>query len=439
MKPLTRTLNNTKSFRRFGTTATTTYKSQHAIDLENKYGANNYHPIPVVISKGEGIYVYDVDDKRYFDFLSAYSAINQGHCHPKITQSLIEQATKLTLTSRAFHNDSLGEYCEFVSNYFNYPRVLPMNTGVEACYSTLKIARKWGYEIKGIPTNKGRLVFAENNFWGRSFGAISSSTDPDAYTNYGPFMPNFDIVPYNDINALENIFKEKGEYIAAYMCEPIQGEAGVIIPDNDYLKQVRNLCDKYNILWIADEVQTGMGRTGKRLCVDHDFNINKNENNGPDLISLGKALSGGILPVSACIARTNEIMDVLTPGTHGSTYGGNPLACKVAITALNVLKDEKMSENSEKMGNILLKALQEFQREFHFLKTVRGKGLFCAMEIEPNYDINAWNICLKLKDNGLLAKPTHDHIIRLSPPLIINESQLEECLNIIRNTLKSIS
>ena len=414
-------------------------KSQHAIDLENKYGANNYHPIPVVISKGEGIYVYDVDNKKYFDFLSAYSAINQGHCHPKIIKSLIDQSCKLTLTSRAFHNDLLGEYCEFMSNYFNYPRILPMNTGVEACYSALKIARKWGYEIKGIPTNEGRLVFAANNFWGRSFGAISSSTDPDAYTNYGPFMPNFDIIPYNDINALENLFKEKGQYIAAYMCEPIQGEAGVIIPDNNYLKQVRILCNKYNILWIADEVQTGIGRTGKRLCVDHDFNINENENNGPDLISLGKALSGGILPVSATIVRTNEIMNVLKPGTHGSTYGGNPLACKIAITSLNVLKDEGMIQNSHNMGNILLNGLIEFEKEFTLIKTVRGKGLFCAMEIEPNHDINAWNVCMKLKDNGLLAKPTHDNIIRLAPPLIINQQELEECLTIIRNTLKSVS
>eukprot|EP00486_Rosalina_sp_Unknown_P010556 CAMPEP_0201578198 /NCGR_PEP_ID=MMETSP0190_2-20130828/24973_1 /ASSEMBLY_ACC=CAM_ASM_000263 /TAXON_ID=37353 /ORGANISM="Rosalina sp." /LENGTH=314 /DNA_ID=CAMNT_0048011119 /DNA_START=419 /DNA_END=1363 /DNA_ORIENTATION=+ len=314
-----------------------------------------------------------------------------------------------------------------------------MNTGVEACYSTLKIARKWGYEKKGIPTNEGRLVFAAENFWGRSFGAVSSSTDPDAYTNYGPFMPNFDIIPYNDINALENIFKEKGEYIAAYMCEPIQGEAGVIIPDKNYLKQVRALCDKYKVLWIADEVQTGMGRTGKRLCVDHDFNINDKENNGPDLISLGKALSGGLYPVSAAIAKTDEIMDVLTPGTHGSTYGGNPLGCKVAMTALTVLKEEGMCENSEKMGNILLKALQEFEKEFSLVRTVRGRGLFCAMEIEPHDDVNAWNVCMKMKDNGLLAKPTHDDIIRFAPPLIINEQQLEECLTIIRNTLKSVS
>eukprot|EP01083_Nonionella_stella_P201924 738198_1 len=402
-----------------------TSKAKRAMDLESKFGAHNYHPIPVVISRGSGVYVWDVDDKKYFDFLSAYSALNQGHCHPKILETLKSQCDTLTLTSRAFYNDSLGEYCEFMSNYFNYPRILPMNTGVEGCYTTLKIARKWGYHIKNIPPNQGRLVFARENFWGRSFGAISASTDPDAYDGYGPYMPNFDIVPYNDIDALQKLFEEKGEYIAAYMCEPLQGEAGVIIPDKGYLKSVRNLCDNYNILWIADEVQTGMGRTGKRLCVDHDFEINAEKNNGPDLISLGKALSGGVLPVSAAIARTDEIMDVIAPGTHGSTYGGNPLACKVAMTALNVLKDEGMIENSEKMGKVLLKGLDEMRNEFDIVKLVRGKGLFCAMEIVSDGDINAWNVCMKMKDKGLLAKPTHDNIVRLAPPLIINEMQLE--------------
>mmetsp|Transcript_47158 Transcript_47158/g.75560 ORF Transcript_47158/g.75560 Transcript_47158/m.75560 type:complete len:444 (-) Transcript_47158:292-1623(-) len=414
-------------------------KAQTAMDLETKYGAHNYHPIPVVLSRGEGAYVYDVDDQKYYDFLSAYSAVNQGHCHPKIAATLKEQCSKLTLTSRAFYNDSLGEYCQFVSQYFNYPRVLPMNTGVEACYSTLKMARKWGYEIKGIPEDEALIVFPENNFWGRSFGAISASTDPTAYTNFGPFMPGFEWVPYNDAAALEQMLQEKGHLICAFMCEPIQGEAGVLIPDADYLPKVRALCNKYNVLWVADEVQTGLGRTGKRLCVDHHFEINAKQNNGPDIISLGKALSGGVYPVSAAIVRTDEIMDVLTPGTHGSTYGGNPLACKVAMTALTVLEEEGMIENSAKMGEVLLAALQEFKREFEIVEAVRGKGLFCAMEITPNEKLTAWDVCMKLKENGLLAKPTHDHIIRLAPPLILSRAQLDECIEIIRKTLQSVS
>jgi len=340
------------------------------------------------------------------------------------------------LTSRAFHNDALGEYCEFMSSYFNYPRTLPMNTGVEACYSTLKIARKWGYEVKGIPSNEGRLVFAKENFWGRSFGAVSSSTDPDAFTNFGPFMPNFDIAPFNDLGALEAHFKVHGDRIAAFMCEPIQGEAGVNIPDPGYLQSVRALCDQHHILWIADEVQTGMGRTGKRLCVDHDFEINDSVNNGPDLISLGKALSGGVFPVSAAVVRSDAIMDVLTPGTHGSTYGGNPLACKVAMTALTVLSEEGMIENSEKMGWMLLKGLEEIEREFEAVKTVRGKGLFCAMEIEERDGVNAWKVCMAMRELGLLAKPTHQHIVRLSPPLVITEEQISESLEIIRKALK---
>jgi len=406
------------------------------MELEHKYGAHNYHPIPVVISRGQGVHVWDVDDRQYLDFLSAYSAVNQGHCHPKIVEALKSQCDTLTLTSRAFHNDALGEYCEFMSSYFNYPRTLPMNTGVEACYSTLKIARKWGYEVKGIPSNEGRLVFAKENFWGRSFGAVSSSTDPDAFTNFGPFMPNFDIVPFNDLGALEAHFKVHGDRIAAFMCEPIQGEAGVNIPDPGYLQSVRALCDQHHILWIADEVQTGMGRTGKRLCVDHDFEINDSVNNGPDLISLGKALSGGVFPVSAAVVRSDAIMDVLTPGTHGSTYGGNPLACKVAMTALTVLSEEGMIENSEKMGWMLLKGLEEIEREFEAVKTVRGKGLFCAMEIEERDGVNAWKVCMAMRELGLLAKPTHQHIVRLSPPLVITEEQISKSLEIIRKALK---
>jgi len=409
------------------------------MDLEDKYGAHNYHPIPVVIARGKGVDVWDVDGCQYLDFLSAYSAVNQGHCHPKIIGALKSQCDTLTLTSRAFHNDALGEYCEFMSSYFNYPRILPMNTGVEACYSTLKIARKWGYEVKGIPSNEGRLVFAKDNFWGRSFGAISSSTDPDAFTNFGPFMPNFDIVPFNDITALKQIFEAKGDRIAAFMCEPIQGEAGVKIPDPHYLQSVRSLCSQYNILWIADEVQTGLGRTGKRLCVDHDFEINEGNNNGPDLISLGKALSGGVYPVSAAVARTDEIMDVLTPGTHGSTYGGNPLACKVAMSALTVLKEEGMIENSDKMGWMLLKGLQQIERDFEMVRTVRGKGLFCAMEIEPIGEVDAWTVCMAMKDFGLLAKPTRRDTVRLSPPLVITERQIEQSLDIIRKALKMVS
>eukprot|EP00485_Elphidium_margaritaceum_P000751 CAMPEP_0202687608 /NCGR_PEP_ID=MMETSP1385-20130828/3276_1 /ASSEMBLY_ACC=CAM_ASM_000861 /TAXON_ID=933848 /ORGANISM="Elphidium margaritaceum" /LENGTH=456 /DNA_ID=CAMNT_0049342433 /DNA_START=48 /DNA_END=1418 /DNA_ORIENTATION=- len=411
---------------------------QRAVELEKKFGANNYHPIPVVLSRGEGAYVWDVDGRRYFDFLSAYSAVNQGHCHPKIVQTLQEQSKTLTLTSRAFYNDTLGEYCQFVADYFNYPRVLPMNTGVEACYSTLKIARKWGYEVKGIPENQGRLVFAANNFWGRSFGAVSSSTDPVAYNNFGPFLPNMDIVPYDDVQALEQHFAAHADTIAAYMCEPIQGEAGVIIPSETYLQRVRQLCDKYNVLWIADEVQTGLGRTGQRLCVDWQFEINGQKNNGPDLISLGKALSGGVYPVSAALARTDEIMDVLTPGTHGSTYGGNPIACKVAMTALTVLKEEGMIENSRVLGELLLQELQKLAQEFELIECVRGKGLFCAMQIAPNHQVDAWNVCMKLRQNGLLAKPTHDDIIRLSPPLVITEQQIYECVEILRNTLKSL-
>lgn len=345
-----------------------------------------------------------------------------------------KQSNNLTLTSRAFHNNVLGEYCEYVCNFFNYKRLLPMNTGVEACESACKIARKWAYNIKGVPENKAIMVFAANNFWGRSFAAVSASTDPSAFTGYGPFMPGFEIVEYNNISQLESLFAEKHSQIAAFMCEPIQGEAGVIIPDDDYLTAVRALCTKYNILWIADEVQTGLGRCGLRLCIDWHFM----KNNGPDIIALGKALSGGLMPISCVLTKTDEIMDVLTPGTHGSTYGGNPLACKVAMTALQVLDDENMCENSQAMGGILLEGLREIEVEFDMVSNTRGKGLFCAMEIETNekMNANAWDICLGLKNNGLLAKPTHEHIIRLSPPLIINKLQIEESLEIIRTTLK---
>ncbi|ETO02143.1 ornithine aminotransferase [Reticulomyxa filosa] len=418
------------------------------MDLETKFGAHNYHPIPAVISRGKGVYVYDVDNKKYFDFLSAYSAVNQGHCHEKIVNTLIEQSQKLTLTSRAFYNDVLGEYCQFVTNFFKYDRVLPMNTGVEACESSVKIARRWAYEKKGVKSNEAIVIFAENNFWGRSIAAVSASTDPDSYTNYGPFVPNFVKVKYSDIDAMRKAVKQHGgEKIAAVMLEPIQGffgtvtlyvvyvvvgEAGVVIPDKDYLTQVRKLCDEHNILLICDEVQAGLGRCGAMLCGEGVFNVRA------DMITLGKALSGGLYPISAVCGR-DDVIGVLTPGTHGSTYGGNPLACKVAMTALSVLREEKMPQNSTKMGELLLKGLKELKQEFpDIVTTVRGQGLFCAIEIVTNEakNLNAWEVCMLMKDRGLLAKPTHEYIIRLAPPLIINEKEIHQALDIIRSALK---
>lgn len=395
-----------------------------AITLENKYGAHNYHPIPVVIERANGIYMWDTDNHRYFDFLAAYSAVNQGHCHPKIINALTDQARKLTLTSRAFHNTILGEYEQFITNYFGYDKVLPMNTGVEGGETALKLCRRWAYEVKGIAPNKAKILFVEGNFWGRTLAAISSSTDSSSYNNFGPFMPGFEIIPYNDIPALEKALEDKN--VAGIMLEPIQGEAGVIIPDDGYLKKVSEICTKNNVLLIADEVQTGLGRTGKLLACDH-------ENVKPDILILGKALGGGVLPVSAVLCR-DEIMLTIKPGQHGSTFGGNPLACKVAIASLEVIRDEKLSENSANMGEIFRDRLLNIKSPI--IETVRGKGLFNAMVIKPfGENKTAWDVCLALKDNGLLAKQTHDHIIRFAPPLTINEAEINEAADIIERTI----
>ena len=395
--------------------------------LEEKYGAHNYHPLPVVLERGEGVYLYDVDGKKYFDFLSGYSAVNQGHCHPAIIEALQKQASKLTLTSRAFHNNLLGEYEKYITEYFGYDKVLPMNTGVEGGETAIKLARRWGYNVKGIAENKAKIIFAEGNFWGRTLAAISSSTDPSSFKGFGPYMPGFGLVPYNDLVALEEALKEKE--VAAFMVEPIQGEAGVVIPDDGYLKAVRDLCDKYHVLFIADEIQTGLARTGKMLACDH-------ENVKPDILILGKALSGGTLPISAVLAN-NEIMMQIKPGEHGSTYGGNPLACAVAIKSLEVLKTEKMAENAEKMGARLRAGLANLNSPF--ITTIRGKGLLNAIVIKHENPDASWDLCLHLKDLGLLAKPTHGDKIRFAPPLIITEKQIDEAVQIIGAGLKLLS
>ena len=395
--------------------------------LEEQYGAHNYHPLPVVLERGEGVYLYDVDGKKYFDFLSGYSAVNQGHCHPAIIDALQKQASKLTLTSRAFHNNLLGEYEEYITDYFGYDKVLPMNTGVEGGETAIKLARRWGYNVKGIAENKAKIIFAEGNFWGRTLAAISSSTDPSSFKGFGPYMPGFGLVPYNDVVALEEALKDKE--VAAFMVEPIQGEAGVVIPDDGYLKAVRDLCDKYNVLFIADEIQTGLSRTGKMLACDH-------ENVKPDILILGKALSGGTLPISAVLAN-NEIMMQILPGEHGSTYGGNPLACAVAIKSLEVLKSEKMAENAEKMGERLRAGLANLNSPF--ITTIRGKGLLNAIVIKHENPDASWDLCLHLKDLGLLAKPTHGDKIRFAPPLIITEKQIDEAIAIIGAGLKLLS
>ncbi len=401
-----------------------------AIELEDKYGAHNYHPLPVVLEKGEGVHVWDVDGKHYFDFLSAYSAVNQGHCHPKIIKALTDQASKLTLTSRAFYNNILGEYEKYVTEYFGYDKVLPMNTGVEGGETAIKLARRWGYRIKGIAENQAKIIFVEGNFWGRTMSAISSSTDPSSYKDFGPYMPGFSVVAYNDLTALENAFQDKN--VAGFMFEPIQGEAGVVVPDAGYLKGIRELCNKYNVLMIADEVQTGLARTGKMLACDH-------EGVKPDILILGKALSGGVLPVSAVLAA-NEVMLTIKPGEHGSTYGGNPLACKVAIAALEVLKDEKLAENAEELGQLFRSEMQKLVDETPLLNLVRGKGLLNALVVNDDENSKtAWNICLALAENGLLAKPTHGNIIRFAPPLCINREQLLECVQIISKTIKQFS
>ena len=400
--------------------------SEQAIELENKYGAHNYHPLPVVISRGEGVFLWDVEGKKYYDFLAAYSAVNQGHCHPRIIQALIDQASKLTLTSRAFHNDVLGEYEEFMTQLFGFDKLLPMNTGVEGGETALKLARRWGYDVKGVKKHEAKIIFAEGNFWGRTLSAISASTDPTSYTGFGPYMPGFETVPYNDIPALEKAFEDPN--VVAFMVEPIQGEAGVVVPDEGYLKKVSALCKAKNVLFIADEVQTGIARTGKMLACDH-------EGVKPDILILGKALSGGVMPVSAVLAN-DEIMLTIHPGEHGSTYGGNPLACKVAMAAMQVVLDEKLAENAEVLGEIFRREMRKIKSDR--IKLIRGKGLFNAVIIEEKDGISALDVCLKLKENGLLAKPTHGNIIRFAPPLVINEEQLLECCSIIRRTIESL-
>lgn len=397
-----------------------------AIDIENKYGAHNYHPLPVVLSKGKGIKVWDVDGNQYYDFLSAYSAVNQGHCHPRIVSALVGQAEKLQLTSRAFYTDALGEYAEYITSLFGYDKVLPMNTGVEGGETALKLCRKWAYKVKGIEKNKAKILFAEGNFWGRTLAACSSSTDPDCYEDFGPFMPGFEVIPYNDIDSLKNALKD--ENVAGFMVEPIQGEAGVVVPNEGYLKEAYRICRENNVLFIADEVQTGLGRTGKMLCSDY-------ENIKPDILILGKALSGGILPISAVLS-SDEIMLTIEPGQHGSTYGGNPLACRVAQAALEVIKEEELSENAFKLGNMFREEMNSIVQKSDLLDLVRGKGLLNALVINDSpQSSTALDICHNLKNNGLLAKPTHGNIIRFAPPLIIDESELLQCCNIIERTI----
>ncbi|MBK8426261.1 MAG: ornithine--oxo-acid transaminase [Lewinellaceae bacterium] len=402
---------------------TATTLSSELMELEYRYNAHNYHPLPIVIERGQGVHVWDIEGKQYYDFLSAYSAVNQGHCHPRIIRALTEQAQKLTLTSRAFYNNLLGGYAKFITEYFGYERVLPMNTGVEGGETAIKLARKWAYEVKGVPANQAKIIFVEGNFWGRTLAAISSSTDPSSFKNYGPYMPGFEIIPYNDIPALEKALQDPN--VAGFMVEPIQGEAGVFVPDDNYLPEAFKLCRQNNVLFIADEVQTGIARTGKLLCCDH-FGFK------PDILILGKALSGGVLPVSAVLS-SDEVILTIKPGEHGSTFGGNPLACAVAMEALKVVADEKLSENAEAMGQIFRKRMVELQHKRPDLITqVRGKGLLNAVVINDTEDSHtAWNICLKMAENSLLAKPTHGNIIRFAPPLVIDADQLQECCDII--------
>ena len=405
------------------TTLPITPSTAHYIDLEEKHGAHNYHPLPVVLKKGSGVFVWDVDDKRYYDFLSGYSAVNQGHCHPSIIAALIEQASVLTLTSRAFHNNLLGEYEKYITKLFGYDKVLPMNTGVEAVETAIKLSRKWGYEVKGVEKGKAKIIVCESNFHGRTTGVISFSSDPTATTNYGPFLSGFEAISYNDTTALENALQDKN--VVAFLFEPIQGEAGVVVPDDGYYKKVRNLCTEYNVLMVADEIQTGLCRTGALLACDL-------ENVRPDIVILGKALSGGTLPVSAVLAD-DLIMLTIRPGEHGSTYGGNPLACKVAIASLDVLLNENMAVNAAEMGELFRMELKKISSPF--ITTVRGKGLLNAIVIKHTDPDAAWKLCLGLKDQGLLAKPTHGDKIRFAPPLSINEAQIKECVEIIRRSL----
>jgi ornithine--oxo-acid transaminase len=398
--------------------------SSQAIALEDQYGAHNYHPIPVVLERGEGVFVWDVEGKRYYDFLSAYSAVNQGHCHPRIVQALVDQAQKLTLTSRAFHNDLLGEFARYITSLFGYQKVLPMNTGAEGVETALKLCRKWAYMKKGIISNAARIIVCEGNFHGRTIGVISASTDPSARNDFGPFVPGYITIPYNNVEALREALKDPN--VAGFLVEPVQGEAGVIVPDKGYLQACHQLCKEHNVLFIADEIQTGIGRTGKMLACDH-------ENVRPDILILGKALSGGTLPVAAVLAD-DEIMLCIRPGEHGSTYGGNPLACRVTMAALDVVKDENLTANSAYLGEILRKELHTIQSDM--IRLIRGKGLFYAIVIAEKNGKNAWDICLALKEKGLLAKPTHGDIIRFAPPLVITEEQLLECTGIIRETIQ---
>ena len=395
------------------------------ISLEDKYGAHNYHPLPVVLAKGEGVFVWDVEGKRYFDFLSSYSAVNQGHCHPKIVDALKKQADVLTLTSRAFYNDTLGDYEKYITEYFGYQKVLPMNTGAEAVETALKLCRKWSYQQKGLAPDSAKIIVCDGNFHGRTTTIISFSNDPDARDEFGPYTPGFINIPYNDLDALKEALKDTN--IAGFMVEPIQGEAGVFVPDEGYLKSAYNLCKKANVLFIADEVQTGIARTGKLLAVDH-------EDVKADILILGKAISGGVFPVSAVLAD-DEVMMCIRPGEHGSTFGGNPLANKVAIAALEVVKEERLSENAERLGKILRRELSNFENDM--ITLVRGKGLLNAIVIKPKNGKEAWDVCLKLRDNGLLAKPTHGDIIRFAPPLVITEEQLMDCIAIIKKTILS--
>ncbi|HCT94837.1 MAG: ornithine--oxo-acid transaminase [Bacteroidetes bacterium GWE2_39_28] len=403
-------------------------KAKSFIEQEDLYGAHNYHPLEVVLSKGKGAFVWDVDGKRYFDFLSAYSAVNQGHCHPRIVEALTSQAQQLCLTSRAFYNDKLGPYEEFIHNYFGYDKVLPMNSGAEAVETALKLSRRWGYVKKNIPEDKALIIGCEGNFHGRTISIVSLSTDPDSYAMYGPFTPGLVKIPYNNAEALEKVLEERGKHVAAFLVEPIQGEAGVFVPDEGYLKKCFELCKKHNVLFVADEVQTGIARTGKMLCCDH-------EEIRPDIVILGKAISGGVLPVSAVLAD-DHIMLTIKPGEHGSTFGGFPLACQVAKAALEVVTDEKLTEKAEYLGKIFRSEMKTFDSPF--IELVRGKGLLNAVVIKPFNGKEAWDVCLKMAENGLIAKPTHKHIIRFAPPLVITEEELMEAIGIIKASIKSL-
>lgn len=403
--------------------------SEQAIEMENQYGAHNYHPLPVVLKKGEGVFVWDVEGKKYYDFLSAYSAVNQGHCHPKITQALIDQASTLALTSRAFYNDMLGKYEKFATEFFGYEKLLPMNTGAEAVETAIKLCRKWGYEKKGIPEGKAEIIVCKNNFHGRTTTVISFSNDKDARNHFGPYTPGFYAVEYDNLEDLEKAFQNNPDNIAGFLVEPIQGEAGVYVPTEGYLRKAKALCEKYNVLFIADEIQTGIARTGKLLACDH-------EGVKPDIVTLGKAMSGGSYPISAVLADKN-IMEVIKPGQHGSTFGGNPVAAAVAIAALQVVKEENLAENAEKLGQIFRIEINKYIDDSDLVTLVRGKGLLNAIVINDTEESStAWDICVALKENGLLAKPTHGNIIRFAPPLVMTEEQLLDCVDIIKRTLK---